>query len=162
MRPTATGDIANKRVSTSFCSWSRSVRNSALTRWNASDSIASWSLLKTRIIIWVENDETPQVIQNGKSIICTMDNSVLLVVSRLSSKSGGILSSTSRSKDQSNYSRKLGTLQDPAQTRRDKHACGNRCWQIMTIRPRRTVNQQTRCTRKIQRKAFLFGYSPSQ
>ena len=31
-RLTATGDRANKRVSTSFCSWSRSVRNSAITR----------------------------------------------------------------------------------------------------------------------------------
>ena len=39
---------------------------------------------------------------------------------------------------------------------------GNRCWQIMTSRPRRTVNQPTRWTRKIQRKAFLFGCSPSQ
>ena len=39
---------------------------------------------------------------------------------------------------------------------------GNRCWQIMTSRPRGTVNQQTRWTRKIQRKAFTFGYSPSQ
>ena len=38
---------------------------------------------------------------------------------------------------------------------------GNRCWQIMTSRPRWTVNQQTRWTRKIQRKAFLFGYRPS-
>ena len=39
---------------------------------------------------------------------------------------------------------------------------GNRCWQIMTSRPRGTANQQTRRTRKIQRKAFLFGCSPSQ
>ena len=41
MRLTATRDSANKGVSTSFCPWSRSVRNSAITRWNASDSIAS-------------------------------------------------------------------------------------------------------------------------
>ena len=54
-RLTATGDNANKRVSTSFCSWSRYVRNSAITRWNASDSIASSVLLKTRTFIWVEN-----------------------------------------------------------------------------------------------------------
>ena len=39
---------------------------------------------------------------------------------------------------------------------------GNRCWQIMTSRQRGTVNQQTRRTRKIQRKAFLFGCSPSE
>ena len=52
------------------------------------------------------------------------NNSVLLVVSRLSSYSSSILSSTSRSKDQSNYSRNLGTLLDPVTTRSDKHACG--------------------------------------
>ena len=40
-RLTATRCSANKRVSTSFCPWSRSVRNSAITRWNVSDSIDS-------------------------------------------------------------------------------------------------------------------------
>ena len=34
------------------------------------------------------------------------------------------LSSTSRWKDQTNYSRKLGPLSDPVTTRSDKHACG--------------------------------------
>ena len=34
------------------------------------------------------------------------------------------LSSTSRTKDQSNYCRKSGKLSDPVQTRSDKHACG--------------------------------------
>ena len=38
---------------------------------------------------------------------------------------------------------------------------GNRCWQIMTSRPRVTVNQQTRWTRKIQRKAFPTRLQPS-
>ena len=41
MRFTTTRDSANKRVSTSFRSWSRSVRNSAITRWNVRDSIVS-------------------------------------------------------------------------------------------------------------------------
>ena len=36
------------------------------------------------------------------------------------------------------------------------------CWQIMTSRPRGTVCPKTRQTRNIQRKALLFGYSPSQ
>ena len=81
---------ANKRVSTSFCSWSRSVRNSAMTLWNASDSIASSALHKTRIFTWVENGVTPQLDQNGKTNTCTVDNSVLLVVSRLSSYSSTI------------------------------------------------------------------------
>ena len=97
MRLAATGSSANKRVSTSFCSWSRSVRNSANTRWNASDSIASQTLLKARIFISVENGETPQLTKHGKTITCTMDNSELLVVSRLSSHSSSRLSSTSRS-----------------------------------------------------------------
>ena len=102
VRLTATRSSANQRVSTSFCSWSRSVRNKAITRWNVSDSIASSALLKTRILIWVENDETPQLTKNGKTITCTMDNSVLLVVSRLSSISSSSLFSISRSSDQCN------------------------------------------------------------
>ena len=109
-RLTATGCSANKRVSTSFCSWSRSVRNSALTRWNASDSVASCALLRTRIFIWVENGETLRLTQNGKTITCTVDHSALLVVSRLPLYSSSILSSTSRSTDQSNYFRKIGTI----------------------------------------------------
>ena len=123
-RLTATGAVQIKRVSTSFCSSSRSVRNSAITRWKATGSIASYTLLETRIFIWVENGETLQLTQNGKTITCAMDNSVPLVVSRLSSHSSSILSSTSRWKDQSNYSRKLGAFSDPVQTRNDKHACG--------------------------------------
>ena len=53
-----------------------------------------------------------------------MDNSVLLVVSRLSSYSSSSLSSTSRSTGQFNHSRKLRTLSDTVTTRSDKHACG--------------------------------------
>ena len=54
-RLTATRAVQiNERVSTSFCSWFRSVRNSAITRWNNSSSIASQALLKTRMLIWVE------------------------------------------------------------------------------------------------------------
>ena len=74
----------------------------------------------------MENGETPHLAQNGKTITCTVDNSALLVASRLSSYSSSSLSSTSRSKDQSHYSRKLGTFADPSTTRSDKHACGKR------------------------------------
>ena len=144
MRLTATVDSANKRESTSFCSWSRSVRNSAISRWNASDSIASRASLKTRIFRWVENGETLRLTQNGKTIICTMDNSVLLVVSRLSSYSSSILSTTSRKTDQSNYSWKNGN-----NIRSSADSKWQACRQIMTSRPRRTVDQQTRWTRKI-------------
>ena len=82
------------------------------------------SFAKTLMVIWVENGETLQLTKNGKTITCTMDNSVLLVVSRLSSYSSSILSSTSRSTEQCNYSTKLGPLLDPVTTRSDKHACG--------------------------------------
>ena len=77
-----------------------------------------------RRYIWVENGETLRLTKNGKTITCTMDNSVLLVVSRLSSYSSSILSTTSRSKDQSNHTRKSRTLSDPVTTRSGKHACG--------------------------------------
>ena len=73
--------------------------------------------------MWVENGETLQLSQKGKTITCTMDNSVLLVVSRLSSYSNSICF-TSRRKDQSNYSRKLVPLLDLVTTWSDKHACG--------------------------------------
>ena len=122
-RLTAIGSSAIKRVSTSFCSWSRSVRNSAITRWNASDSVASPALLKTRILIRVENGETPRLANNGNTSARMMDNFVLLVGSRLSPNSSRSLSSTSRSKDQANYSRKLGTLSNSVTTRSDKHVC---------------------------------------
>ena len=100
----------------------------------------------------------------GRTITCTMDNSVLLVVSRLSSCSSSIsLSSPSRSKDQYNYSRKSGTHhQIQCRLEVTSMHVGNRCWQIVTIRPRWTVIQRTRWTSKIQCKAFLFGYSLSQ
>ena len=60
--------------------------------------------------------ETPKVARSGKTSTSTKDNSVLLVVSRLSSYSSSILSSTSRPTDQSNYSRNLGTSSDPVTT----------------------------------------------
>ena len=72
----------------------------------------------------MEIGETPQLAQNGKSVTCTKDNLVPLVVSRLSSCSSSSLSSTSRSTDQSDCFRKLGTVLDPVTTRSDKHACG--------------------------------------
>ena len=73
----------------------------------------------------MENGESPQLAKmDGKTITCIMDNSVLLVASRLSSYPSSRLSSTSRSTDQCNFSRELGTLSDPVTTRSDNHACG--------------------------------------
>ena len=80
---------------------------------------------KTRIFIWVENEETPQLAKMcGKTLSCIMDNSGLLFASRLSSYSSSWLSSTSRSTDQCNCSRELGTFSYPVTTRSDNHACG--------------------------------------
>ena len=42
---------------------------------------------------------------------------------------------------------------------------GNRCREPLTSKPRKAVlqhTQKTRCTQRIQRKAFQIGYSPSQ
>ena len=80
--------------------------------------------------------------------------------------SSSSLSSTSRWTDSSNYSRKLGTLSDPVTTRSDKHACGK---PMLTDPDKQAAGNRepayiflTRSTRRIQRKAFLFAYSPSQ
>ena len=62
-----------------------------------------------------KNGETPRLTQNWKTITCTMDNSVLLVVPGLSSSSSSSSASTPRPKDQSS---------DPVTTLSDKHACG--------------------------------------
>ena len=71
-----------------------------------------------------KNGETPRLTKNGKTITCTMDNFVPLVVPGLSSSSSSSLASTSRPKDQSNSSGESETSSDPVTTRRDKRACG--------------------------------------
>ena len=114
-----------------------------------------------------KNGETPQLTQNGKIITCSVDNFVPLVVLGLSSSSSSSSASTSRPKKQSNSSGESETSLDPMTTRSAKRASdpGNRCRQALTSWPRETVvphTRKTRRTRKIQRKAFLFGYSPSQ
>ena len=106
--------------------------------------------------------ETPQLANNWKSI-------TQLRTSRCTKTaiySSGTLSSTSRTKDLSSYFRKLGSLSDPVSTRSDKHACGE---PMLTDHDKATGNRepaykkiQTRCTRRIQRKVFLTGYSPSR
>ena len=70
------------------------------------------------------NDETPRLTKNGKTITCTMDNFVPLVVPGLSSSSSSSSASTSRPKDQSNSSGESETSTDPVTTRSDQRACG--------------------------------------
>ena len=148
-RLAAIGSSADERVSTSFCSWSRSVRNSAITRWNASNSIASSVLLKTRIFIWVENNETPQLAQIVKTMLIRWATQYFSLYQDCRHIPAAFLSSTSRSKEQSNFQKIENIVR----------SSDNSKWQACM---RETVKQQTRRTRKIQRKAFLFGYSPSQ
>ena len=57
-----------------------------------------------------KNGETAQLAKNGKTITCTMDNSVLLVAPGLSSSSSSSSASTSRPKDQSNSSGESETI----------------------------------------------------
>ena len=72
---------------------------------------------------WMKGQE-PHLTQNGNTFTCKTDNFVPLVISELSSSSSSSSFSTSRPKDQSNYSSELETSSDPVTTRRDKHACG--------------------------------------
>ena len=58
----------------------------------------------------------------GRQLLVPRTTQYFMLYQDLSSSSR--LSSTTRSTDQSNYSKKLGTLSDPVTTWSDKHACG--------------------------------------
>ena len=65
---------------------------------------------KTWIFKWVENDETPRLTQNRKSISCTMDNSEPLVVSRLSSNLSSSVSTNIKINGSVQLFQKIGTM----------------------------------------------------
>ena len=104
----------------------------------------------------------------GNQLFCTMDNFVLLSVPGLSSIPAAVCLRHRDQRISPVVPEKLGTLSDPVTTRSDKHGCGK----PMLTDPDKQVTGnretayehffQTRCTRRIQRKAFLIGYSPSQ
>ena len=71
-----------------------------------------------------KNGETPRLTNNGKTITCTVDNFVPLVVPGLSSSSSSSSASTPRPKDQSTSSGESEASKDPMTARRAKHACG--------------------------------------
>ena len=108
---------------------------------------------------------TPRLTKNAKTITCIMDNFfVPLVVPRLSSSSSSSSASASRPKDQSKSSGGSEASTDPVTTRR----ANNACWKPMQTNPDKQVSenrgshtQKTRWTKRIQRKAFPIGYSPS-
>ena len=111
--------------------------------------------------------ETPRLADNGKSITCTMDNFVLLVVPGLSSVPAAVCLQHRAQQISKIIPDILDYYQIQSRLEVTSMHAGNRCWQILTHRPREAVNQHTNifptnCTRRIQRKVFLIGYSPSQ
>ena len=111
--------------------------------------------------------ETPQLANNWKSITRFLDNFVLLVVPGLSSLPAAVCLQHRDQRISKITSENWDYYQIQSRLEVTSMHAGNRCWQILTSRPRETVNQQTKkkqtsCTRRIQRKAFLIGYSPSQ
>ena len=111
--------------------------------------------------------ETSRLADNGKSITCTMDNFVLLVVPGLSSVPAAVCLQHRAQQISKIIPDILDYYQIQSRLEVTSMHAGNRCWQILTHRPREAVNQHTNifptnCTRRIQRKVFLIGYSPSQ
>ena len=92
--------------------------------------------------------------KNGKTITCTVDNFVPLVVPGLSSSSSSSSASTYRPNDQSNSSRLEVTSVRETDADRSRQASLGKPWT--------STQRKTRWTRRIQRKAFPIGYSPSQ
>ena len=95
----------------------------------------NYSIKRQRLYCFMSFAQNAEIHMSGKRRNSTIgpkwednylhnENSVLLVASRLSSSSSSILSSTLRTKDQFNCSRKWRPLLDPVTTRSDKHACG--------------------------------------
>ena len=117
---------------------------------------------KTRIFIWVEVGETSQLANNGKSITF-----VLLVVPRLSS-----IPAAARLQHQdqqvSKFSQKIGAVvrssHDSTWQACVRGADAERSWLAGHGKAWTSIQIifLTRCTRRIQRKAFPIGCSPSQ
>ena len=111
--------------------------------------------------------ETPQLANNWKSITRFLDNFVLLVVPGLSSPPAAVCL---QHRDQriSKIVQKIGTIirssPDSKWQACMRETDADRSWQAGHGKPwtSRRKKKQTRCTRRIQRKAFLIGYSPSQ
>ena len=128
-----------------FCSWFRLVRNSAITRWNASGSFATCALHETRISLWVAKKvKTPQLANNWKSITRFLDNFVLLVVPGLSSLPAAVCLQHRDQRISKITSENWDYYQIQSRLEVTSMHAGNRCWQILTSRPRETVNQQTK------------------
>ena len=142
----------------SICSW-----QCDYSMENASGSVASIHCARNH-----EIGETSQLANNWKSTTCTIDNFALLLVPRMTSiPAAGCLQHQDQ-RISKFYSRKLGLLSDPDTTRSDKYACGKPMltgsWQAGHGKPWICIRKKFRwdCTRRIQRKIFLFGCSPSQ
>ena len=110
--------------------------------------------------------ETPRLANNVKSRTCTMNNFVLLVVPGLSSIPAAVCLQH-RDPRISKLIPENRLLSDPVTARSDKLARGKPMLtdpdkQATGNREPAYEKNQTRGTRRIQRKVFLIGYSPSQ
>ena len=164
-RPHNCGDgqwrSANERGSTSVRSRSRSVRHSAVTRRNASSSIALESSAKNTDVHMSgkKKGETPRLTKNGKTNTCTMDNFVQLIEPGLSSSSSSSSASTSRPKDQSNSFGESETSSDPCQAS-TRETDADKPWHASLGKPWfSTQKRRDEWKRRIQRKAFPIGCS---
>ena len=113
------------------------------------------------MFIWVENGETPQLAQNGKTISWKTTIILCFSLNQDWSSSSSIVSSTSTSTDQCNCFRILRTLLDPVTTRSGKLACGK---PMLTDHDKQaTENREPadETNKEDPIKAFLFVYSPS-
>ena len=90
---------AHPRGGTSVHSWLESVRDRAITRWNACSPIARQALRRPRILLWVGQQSKATIDQRREEKNCKTDNFVLLVVPGLSTNPESGSSPTSPSQD---------------------------------------------------------------
>ena len=88
--------------------------------------------------------ETPQLANNWKSITRFLDNFVLLVVPGLSSLPAAVCLQHRDQRISKISSENWDYYQIQSRLEVTSMHAGNRCWQILTSRPRETVNQQTK------------------
>ena len=107
---------ATPRGSTRVRSRSQSVRNLAITRWNACSPIAWQALRRPRILLWGVSGQKPRLTKDGKSIICKTDNFVPLVVPGISTnpESGSFGPSSSQDSLRKDAERATRQLVPPA------------------------------------------------
>ena len=87
--------------------------------------------------------ETPRLANNGKSVTCTMDNFVLLVVPGLSSILAAVCLQHRDKRINKIITENWDYYQIQSRLEVTSVHAGNRCWQVLISRPRENVNQHT-------------------